>query len=34
MKRVRELTDLDLEAEAAKPNANSLMWAVFASFLK
>lgn len=34
MKRVKELTDLDLEAEAAKPNANALMWSVFASFLK
>ena len=34
MKRVRELTDLDLDAEAAKPSTNGLMWAVFAAFLK
>ena len=34
MKRVRELTDLDLDAEASKPNANGIMWAVFAAFLK
>lgn len=34
MKRVRELLELDLEAESMKPNATSLMWAVFASFIK
>jgi len=34
MKRVRDLLDLDLEAEAARPNANELMWAVFAGFIK
>ena len=34
MKRVRELTDLDLDTEASKPNANGVMWAVFAAFLK
>lgn len=34
MKRVRDLLDLDLEAEASKPNANELMWAVFAAFTK
>ncbi|XP_037079893.1 Golgi phosphoprotein 3 homolog sauron-like [Pollicipes pollicipes] len=34
MKRVRELTDLDLDAEAAKPGTNGVMWAVFAAFLK
>lgn len=34
MKRVRDLLDLDLEAEAARPNANELMWAVFAAFIK
>ncbi|XP_043230531.1 Golgi phosphoprotein 3 homolog sauron-like isoform X1 [Amphibalanus amphitrite] len=34
MKRVRELTDLDLDAEASKPNTNGVMWAVFAAFLK
>ncbi|KAK8393609.1 hypothetical protein O3P69_006729 [Scylla paramamosain] len=34
MKRVRELLDLDLDAEAAKPNANDLMWSVFAAFIK
>uniref|UniRef100_A0A1B0FDJ0 AAA+ ATPase domain-containing protein n=1 Tax=Glossina morsitans morsitans TaxID=37546 RepID=A0A1B0FDJ0_GLOMM len=27
MKRVRELLDLDFEAEAAKPNANEIIWA-------
>lgn len=34
MKRVRDLLDLDLEAEAARPNTNELMWAVFAAFTK
>lgn len=34
MKRVRELLDLDLDVEAAKPNANDLMWSVFAAFIK
>merc|ERR1712113_125504 len=34
MKRVRDLLDLDLEAEAAKENANEVMWAVFAAFIK
>ncbi|CAL8126069.1 unnamed protein product [Orchesella dallaii] len=34
MKRVRELMDLDFEAESAKPNANETMWAVIASFVK
>ena len=34
MKRVRDLLDLDLEVEAAKPSANGLMWAVFAAFIK
>jgi len=34
MRRIRELTDLDLDVEAAKPGANPLMWAVFAAFLK
>lgn len=34
MKRVRDLLDLDLDAEAAKPNANDLMWSVFAAFIK
>ncbi|XP_043206944.1 Golgi phosphoprotein 3 homolog sauron-like, partial [Amphibalanus amphitrite] len=33
-KRIRELTELDLDAEAAKPNSLPLMWAVFAAFLK
>ncbi|TMW54444.1 hypothetical protein DOY81_000436 [Sarcophaga bullata] len=32
MKRVRELLDLDFEAEAAKPNANEILWAVFMAF--
>ncbi|XP_076066322.1 Golgi phosphoprotein 3 homolog sauron [Oratosquilla oratoria] len=34
MKRVRDLLDLDLDAESAKPQANDLMWAVFAAFIK
>ncbi|XP_018014019.1 Golgi phosphoprotein 3 homolog sauron [Hyalella azteca] len=34
MKRVRDLLDLDLEAEAARPNANELMWAVISAFVK
>ncbi|XP_055702363.1 Golgi phosphoprotein 3 homolog sauron [Phlebotomus papatasi] len=34
MRRVRELLDLDFEAEAAKANANEVIWAVFAAFTK
>lgn len=34
MKRIRELVDIDLEAEAAKSQNNDLMYAVFASFIK
>lgn len=34
MKRVRELLELDMEAESAKPNTNELMWAVFMAFNK
>lgn len=34
MKRVRELLDLDMEAESMKPNANETMWGVFAAFIK
>merc|ERR1712183_520038 len=34
MKRVRDLLDLDLEAEAAKEKSNEVMWAVFAAFIK
>ncbi|XP_035216478.1 Golgi phosphoprotein 3 homolog sauron-like [Stegodyphus dumicola] len=34
MKRVRELLELDVEAESMKPNANEAMWAVFAAFIK
>jgi len=34
MKRVRDLLDLDLEAEAVKEKANEVMWAVFAAFIK
>merc|ERR1719361_1262455 len=34
MKRVRDLLDLDLEAEAAKEKTNEAMWAVFAAFIK
>ena len=34
MKRVRELLDLDFEAEAVKANTNETLWAVFAAFTK
>lgn len=34
MRRVRELLDLDFETEAAKANANEVIWAVFAAFTK
>ncbi|UYV71479.1 GOLPH3 [Cordylochernes scorpioides] len=34
MKRVRELLDLDFEAESMKPNTCELMWGVFAAFSK
>jgi len=34
MKRVRELLDLDFEAEAMKEDANELMWCVISSFSK
>ncbi|GFW82763.1 golgi phosphoprotein 3 homolog sauron [Trichonephila clavipes] len=34
MKRVRELLELDVEAESMKSNANETMWAVFAAFIK
>lgn len=34
MRRVRELLDLDFETEAAKPNTNEIVWAVFMAFTK
>lgn len=34
MKRVRELLDLDIEAESMKPNTNEAVWGVFAAFVK
>jgi len=34
MKRVRELVDMDLEAECTKSQGNDVMWAVFATFIK
>ncbi len=34
MKRVRDLLDMDLEAEAAKQGTNEVMWAVFTAFIK
>lgn len=34
MKRVRELMDLDFEAEGAKENANEAIWAVVSAFVK
>ena len=32
--RVRDLLDLDLEAEAMKSSTNEVMWAVFTAFIK
>lgn len=34
MRRVRDLLDLDFEAEAAKPNADAVIWSVFMAFTK
>lgn len=34
MRRVRELLDLDFEAEAAKTNSNEVLWSVFVAFTK
>lgn len=34
MRRVREILDLDFEQEAAKPNANEIIWGVFMAFTK
>lgn len=34
MKRVRDLLDLDLEAESAKGGTNEVMWSVFTAFIK
>lgn len=34
MCRVRTLLDLDFEAELNKPNANPILWAVFAALTK
>lgn len=34
MKRVRELLDLDFEAESMKASTNESVWAVFAAFTK
>lgn len=34
MKRVRDLLDLDMEAEAVKSGSNETIWAVFAAFVK
>jgi Golgi phosphoprotein 3 len=34
MKRVRDLLDLDIEAESCKQGTNELMWSVFAAFIK
>ena len=32
--RVRDLLDMDLEAEAGKQGTNEVMWAVFTAFIK
>eukprot|EP00042_Codosiga_hollandica_P024380 m.102240 g.102240 ORF g.102240 m.102240 type:complete len:288 (+) comp51534_c0_seq1:2131-2994(+) len=34
MKRVREMLDVDPDVEAQKPNANEVLWATVAAFLK
>lgn len=34
MRRVRELLDLDFEAESAKSTSNEVVWAVFMAFTK
>ncbi len=34
MRRVRDLLDMDLEAESAKQGTNEVMWAVFSTFVK
>eukprot|EP00054_Salpingoeca_dolichothecata_P003698 m.28116 g.28116 ORF g.28116 m.28116 type:complete len:282 (-) comp14079_c0_seq1:155-1000(-) len=34
MKRVRDLLDVEPDTEAAKPNANEVLWATVAAFLK
>lgn len=34
MKRLRELQELDMELESQKPNANEIMWGVFATLNK
>jgi golgi phosphoprotein 3 len=34
MRRVRDLLDVDFEQEAAKQNANEVLWAVFMAFSK
>lgn len=34
MRRVRELLDLDFEAEAAKSSSNEVVWSVFVAFTK
>jgi len=34
MRRVRELLDVEPEVEAAKPNANEVLWSVVSGFLK
>lgn len=34
MRRVRDLLEVDLEAEAAKSNSNEVVWSVFVAFTK
>lgn len=34
MKRIRELVDMDLEAESGRGTSTEVYWAVFASFTK
>lgn len=34
MRRIRELLELDMEAESQRPNANEIMWGIFAALIK
>ncbi|KAI2807749.1 hypothetical protein RDWZM_005216 [Blomia tropicalis] len=34
MRRIRELLELDMETESQRPNANEIMWGIFATLIK
>lgn len=34
MRRIRELLELDMEAESQRPNANEIMWGIFGTLIK